>query len=121
MPGVPYEMKAMDITVLPMLQEHFQPPSIVHRTILTTGLGESHLAHYRIAAWEDSLPVEGIKLAQALPSPGIVKLRLSTYAGQEAAEAQSRVDCKATELYGLVLNRSSEKARRSWSRWWVAG
>ncbi|MBP6390839.1 MAG: CinA family nicotinamide mononucleotide deamidase-related protein [Flavobacteriales bacterium] len=120
MPGVPYEMKAMmDITVLPMLREHFQPPSIVHRTILTTGLGESHLAH-RIAAWEDSLAVEGIKLAY-LPSPGIVKLRLSTYAGQEAAEAQSRVDRKATELYGLVpeliFGEGEEKLEQVVGRW----
>ena len=120
MPGVPYEMKAMmDITVLPMLQEHFQPPSIVHRTILTTGLGESHLAH-RIAPWEDSLAEEGIKLAY-LPSPGIVKLRLSTYAGKAASEARERVDRKAAELYSLIpeliFGEGEEKLEQVVGRW----
>src|SRR5690606_28720654 len=61
MPGVPYEMKAMmEKHVLPELRRVFAPPAIVHRTILTTGLGESHLAE-RIAAWEDGLAEDGIK------------------------------------------------------------
>jgi len=101
MPGVPYEMKAMmEHHILPELRRHFAPPTIVHRTVLTTGLGESHLAQ-RIAAWEDSLAEEGIKLAY-LPSPGLVKLRLSTYAANDPAGARSRVDRKADQLYRLV-------------------
>lgn len=101
MPGVPYEMKAMvKATLLPAFQERFAPPTIVHRTILTTGLGESMLAK-RIEAWEDSLAQERIKLAY-LPSPGIVKLRLSTYADAHATEAHERVDRKAAELYELI-------------------
>ena len=101
MPGVPYEMKAMmTATVLPALKDRFAPPTIVHRTILTTGLGESMLAK-RIEAWEDSLEVERIKLAY-LPSPGIVKLRLSTYADSDAVGAHERVARKATELYTLI-------------------
>jgi len=101
MPGVPYEMKAMmSATVLPMLRDRFAPPTIVHRTILTTGLGESHLAQ-RIEQWEDSLAAERIKLAY-LPSPGIVKLRLSTYADASASAARTRVDAKAAELKTLI-------------------
>ena len=101
MPGVPYEMKTMmEGHVLPMLVKRFEPPTIVHRTMLTTGLGESHLAQ-RIAAWEDSLAVDGIKLAY-LPSPGLVKLRLSTYANNDPVGARSRVDLKAEELYRLI-------------------
>lgn len=101
MPGVPYEMRAMmESAVLPRLVDRFRPPSIVHRTILTTGLGESHLA-LRIAEWEDSLAADDIRLAY-LPSPGLVKLRLSTYANQDQAAARSRVDAKATELYRLI-------------------
>jgi len=101
MPGVPYEMKAMmSATVLPMLRDRFAPPTIVHRTILTTGLGESHLAQ-RIEQWEDSLAAERIKLAY-LPSPGIVKLRLSTYADASASAARARVDAKAAELKTLI-------------------
>jgi nicotinamide-nucleotide amidase len=101
MPGVPYEMKTMmEYHVLPMLVKRFEPPTIVHRTMLTTGLGESHLAQ-RIASWEDSLADDGIKLAY-LPSPGLVKLRLSTYANNDPVGARSRVDRKAEELYRLI-------------------
>lgn len=101
MPGVPYEMKSMvQKHVLARLVQRFQPPVIVHRTILTTGLGESHLAQ-RIAAWEDSLGPESIKLAY-LPSPGLVKLRLSTYASNDPIAAQVRVDRKAEELLTLI-------------------
>lgn len=101
MPGVPYEMKSMvQKHVLARLVHRFRPPVIVHRTILTTGLGESHLAQ-RIAAWEDSLAPESIKLAY-LPSPGLVKLRLSTYASNDPIGAQVRVDRKAEELLALI-------------------
>ena len=101
MPGVPYEMKAMmERYVLPELKRFFGPPAIVHRTILTTGLGESHLAQ-RIAAWEESLAGEGVKLAY-LPSPGLVKLRLSSYAGRDPARIRARVDRKAEQLYRLI-------------------
>jgi nicotinamide-nucleotide amidase len=101
MPGVPYEMRTMmERHVLPELQRTFAPPTIVHRTVLTTGLGESHLAQ-RIAAWEDSLAEDGIKLAY-LPSPGIVKLRLSTYANNDPVGARERVGRKAEQLYRLV-------------------
>lgn len=101
MPGVPYEMKAiMTSGVLPKLKETFAPPTIVHRTVLTTGLGESMLAK-RIEDWEDSLGTERIKLAY-LPSPGIVKLRLSTYADADATAAHERVDRKTAELYERI-------------------
>ena len=101
MPGVPFEMQAMMLAhVLPRLREHFLPPTIVHRTVLTTGLGESHLAQ-RIEGWEDSLGVERIKLAY-LPSPGTVKLRLSTYADANATAAHERVDRKVRELQLLI-------------------
>ena len=101
MPGVPYEMRGiMTDLVLPKLCEHFKPPVIVHRTILTAGQGESHLAQ-RIESWEDGLSREGIKLAY-LPSPGMVKLRLSAYANADAVEARQRVDQQAAALYKLV-------------------
>lgn len=101
MPGVPYEMKLMmEAQVLPKLVARFDPPLIIHRTILTTGLGESHLAE-RIAPWEDSLAQAGIRLAY-LPSPGIVKLRLSAYANRDPGDARRRVDDKAAELYALI-------------------
>ena len=76
MPGVPYEMKGMmEDAVIPLLKEKFELPIIVHRTMLTAGIGESALAEI-IKDFEDSLPSE-IKLAY-LPTYGMVRLRLST-------------------------------------------
>jgi nicotinamide-nucleotide amidase len=55
----------------------------------------------RIAAWEEGLDGTGIKLAY-LPSPGLVKLRLSAYANRDARVARDRVDRKAEELRALI-------------------
>ncbi len=75
MPGVPHEMKGMMTSyVLPRLQAHFELPFIDHRTLLTTGIGESFLAE-KIAAWEAALPAH-IKLAY-LPNYGMVRLRIT--------------------------------------------
>ena len=68
-------MKALiENEVLPRLQEKYKLPFILHKTLLTYGLGESMLAA-RIEDWEDSLP-DYIKLAY-LPNLGKVRLRLS--------------------------------------------
>jgi nicotinamide-nucleotide amidase len=97
MPGVPYEMKGlMKDDVLPKLRQRFRPASIIHRTILTTGMGETQLAQ-RIAEWEDGLAAQHIALAY-LPSPGLVKLRLSTYAGKDPNEARERVHSQVDGL-----------------------
>ncbi len=75
LPGVPFEMKALiQSEVLPRLQEKYELPFILHKTLLTYGLGESMLAA-RIEAWEDNLP-NYIKLAYLL-NLGKVRLRLS--------------------------------------------
>ncbi len=75
LPGVPFEMKALITNeVIPNLQKQFKLPFILHKTLLTYGLGESMLAA-RIEDWEDHLP-EFIKLAY-LPNLGKVRLRLS--------------------------------------------
>ena len=45
LPGVPYEMKAlMEYEVLPGLQKKYHFPFILHKTLITYGLGESSLA-----------------------------------------------------------------------------
>lgn len=81
MPGVPYEMKyLMENEVIPLLKNQFETPFILHRTYLTHGIGESVLSE-KIAGFEDALP-SNVKLAY-LPSPGLVKLRLSAF-GEEA-------------------------------------
>lgn len=75
MPGVPYEMKnIVSNQLLPLLQKEIQLPVIVHRTLMTCGMVESHIAA-AIASVEEEMP-EYIKLAY-LPRPGIVRLRLS--------------------------------------------
>jgi nicotinamide-nucleotide amidase len=75
MPGVPSEMRyLMQNEVLSRIKGQFKLPVIVHKTIMTLGLGESYIAE-EIKDIEDALP-SYIKLAY-LPSPGLVKLRLS--------------------------------------------
>lgn len=75
LPGVPNEMKGlMQNSVLPKLKETFKLPFILHKTILTYGMGESMVAE-RIEVWEDNLP-NYIKLAY-LPSYGKLRLRLT--------------------------------------------
>ena len=75
LPGVPNEMKGlMQDYVLPKLKESFHLPNILHKTIITYGMGESMVAE-RIEEWENNLP-EFIKLAY-LPSYGKLRLRLS--------------------------------------------
>jgi len=75
MPGVPYEMKAM-ITdaVIPYLHQHFTLPVILHRNILTAGVGETVLAE-RLRDFEASKDAR-VKLAY-LPNVGKVRLRLT--------------------------------------------
>ena len=83
MPGVPFEMKyLMSEEILPRLKTAFKLPYIVHKTILTAGLGESFLAK-EIEAQEDALPPH-IKLAY-LPRLGQVRLRLSGSGSDEHA------------------------------------
>jgi len=75
LPGVPNEMKGLiKNNVLPKLKETFQLPYILHKTIVTYGMGESMVAE-RIEDWENNLP-EFIKLAY-LPSYGKLRLRLT--------------------------------------------
>ncbi|CAL2074640.1 CinA-like protein [Tenacibaculum sp. 190524A05c] len=75
LPGVPYEMRGlMTYEVLPKIQEQFDLPYILHKTILTYGQGESVIAS-TIEDFENNLP-QNIKLAY-LPSFGKVRLRLS--------------------------------------------
>ena len=56
LPGVPFEMEHLiSDSVIPMLRERFDLKSIVHKTMITSGIAESILAE-RIADWEDNLP-----------------------------------------------------------------
>ena len=86
MPGVPHEMKGMMThDVIPKLLERFDVSPVLHRTLLTAGIGESFLAE-RISEFEAMLP-KNIKLAY-LPSYGMVKLRLTAMGDRPGLEAE---------------------------------
>ncbi|HAT75789.1 MAG TPA: competence/damage-inducible protein A [Flavobacterium sp.] len=75
LPGVPFEMKYLvENEIIPKIVIEYKRPYIIHKTVLTYGIGESLLAE-TIENWENNLP-DFIKLAY-LPSPGRVRLRLS--------------------------------------------
>jgi len=99
MPGVPHEMKGlMEHEVLPRLKEKFHLPYILHKTLLTYGMGESSIAE-RIEAFENELPKE-IKLAY-LPSLGRVRLRLST-SGAVKEDVDAAMEAQLEKLVPLV-------------------
>ena len=99
LPGVPYEMKyLMENEVIPKLIAKYERPFIIHRTILTYGVGESLLAE-RIETWEDNLP-EFIKLAY-LPSPGRVRLRLSAR-GTDENVLQTEIKTQVEKLKLII-------------------
>ena len=75
MPGVPFEMEyLMEYEVMPRLQQRFNALPSAHRTLLTTGEGESTVAEY-LKNFEENLPAY-VKLAY-LPAIGRVRLRLN--------------------------------------------
>jgi len=77
LPGVPREVKyLMKYEVLPRLHQQFMTPTILHRTILTIGKGETDLSEI-LHDFEANLP-SNLKLAY-LPdtSTGILRLRLT--------------------------------------------
>jgi nicotinamide-nucleotide amidase len=77
LPGVPYEMESiMKDYALPQIKEFFHLPPLRHITVLTHGLAESAMA-MKIEPWEKALPAS-VRLAY-LPSPGILRLRLSCF------------------------------------------
>jgi nicotinamide-nucleotide amidase len=82
LPGVPYEMKTiMTEEAFPLLEQRYAGATLYHQTMHTQGIGESFLAD-QIADWENRVRAAGLGLAY-LPSPGIVKLRLSSYTGKD--------------------------------------
>ena len=99
LPGVPFEMKGIvENYLIPKLVEEFERPHIIHKTILTYGMGESAIAE-RIEAWEENLP-DFIKLAY-LPSPGRVRLRL-TARGRDKEILQQAIDEKVASLNEII-------------------
>ena len=99
LPGVPFEMKALMVNaVIPKIIEDFKRPHIVHRTLVTYGLGESALAA-KIEDWEDNLP-PFIKLAY-LPNLGKVRLRLSAK-GDDMQTLVDTIEDQINKLQPLI-------------------
>ncbi|MBO0342716.1 MAG: competence/damage-inducible protein A [Bacteroidota bacterium] len=99
LPGVPYEMKnLMTKSVLPKIVEEYHRPHIVHKTIMTYGLGESAIAD-KLEEWENNLP-SFIKFAY-LPSIGSVRLRLSAK-GDDKDTLMEGIEEQVKKLYPLI-------------------
>jgi nicotinamide-nucleotide amidase len=99
LPGVPFEMRGLMMNlVIPTIMERFERPHIIHKTIMTYGLGESAIAE-KIEDWENNLPKE-IKFAY-LPSLGRVRLRLSAK-GLDRDHLQHLINTEAKKLYPLI-------------------
>lgn len=100
LPGVPFEMEhLMEDEVMPRLKAHYALHANIHRTMITSGIAESMLAE-RIAEWEEALP-KSVKLAY-LPSPNIVRLRLSTYDSEDGVAARKSIDQLFNQLYKII-------------------
>jgi nicotinamide-nucleotide amidase len=99
LPGVPNEMKGlMKEWVLPKIQQEFKLPFIIHKTIMTYGLGESSIAE-RIEEFENNLP-SFIKLAY-LPNYGKVRLRLSAK-GDDKEVLEKILEENIAKLYQII-------------------
>ena len=114
MPGVPYEMKGMMTGfILPELRKKHNLPVIIHRTIVTQGIPESHLARL-LNEYEDTLSGE-VKLAY-LPSPGTVRLRLSL-TGDDKNKTEVTMNYEVERLLKIVseyvVNTEDEKLEKT--------
>ena len=100
MPGVPYEMKGILEEAMLKIKDRFTLPVIMHKTLITSGIGESAISD-KIKDFERDLP-KHIRLAY-LPDYGFVRLRLSSEGFDEKALA-SEVD----EQFKLLADRVKE-------------
>jgi nicotinamide-nucleotide amidase len=100
LPGVPFEMKTIWTEVLEnKLKELFPLPAIQHITLLTHGIPESKMADL-IHDWEMSLPTN-LKLAY-LPSPGILRLRISGITTEDSVELTLMMQHEAEKLKTII-------------------
>ncbi|MDD2198949.1 MAG: competence/damage-inducible protein A [Bacteroidales bacterium] len=98
MPGVPHEMiSLMTDKVLPAIKSLFSLDRIIHKVITVGGIAEAVLAE-KLSDWENKLP-EYIHLAY-LPSPGVIKLRLSVYNSND--NHIHEVEHQANKLYKII-------------------
>lgn len=98
LPGVPFEMEhLMETYVLPDLKVKYPHLQLKYKMLKVYDIPESELAQ-RLDEWENTLP-DGLKLAY-LPSPGLVKLRL-TAKGEGVKHLSEYNECLKAQLDGL--------------------
>lgn len=110
MPGVPFEMKKMvGLSILSHIQSNYDLPAIVHQTLNTVGIGESSIAEI-LTEFENNLPVS-TSLAY-LPSPGGVRLRLTTIgeSNKEALQLNQALGEKVQQLLGDFVFSTQDQA-----------
>ncbi len=91
MPGVPYEMKGMvESWIIPFLKKKSIGTVVRHRTLKTTGIGESMLAQ-EIGDVIDVIGTDGTTTLAFLPNPMGTKLRI-TVKEKSVETAQSKID-----------------------------
>ena len=94
LPGVPYEMKnILETGAFEKLSMHFQANALSYKTFYLQGIGESYIAD-RISDIEDEIKSLGLSLAY-LPSPGLVRLRIS---GRKNVETERLIDQFVREI-----------------------
>lgn len=101
LPGVPYEMKGImkEHVFTKLLALKGEGNVVINRTVRTHGMGESFLAEV-IKSWENNLIKDDLKLAY-LPSPGIVKLRISIV-GKDKSSSEKKLNYYVSELIKLI-------------------
>jgi len=107
MPGVPFEMEhLMETYVLPDLQKKYPRLQLAYKILKVYDIPESELAE-RLEDWENRLP-EGLGLAY-LPSPGLVKLRI-TAKGEAIARLETYYTTLKEALEGLHYTEGEDAA-----------
>ena len=105
LPGVPYEMKILVEHFFREFKKNRKLDSIVQKTIFIRNIPESQLA-YMLKEWEASINKD-IKLAY-LPSPGVVRLRLSGISNSKA-KIESLIQCELNKLNSIVKYDDNSK------------
>ena len=105
LPGVPYEMKILVEHFFREFKKNRKLDSIVQKTIFIRNIPESQLA-YMLNEWEASINKD-IKLAY-LPSPGVVRLRLSGISNSKA-KIESLIKYELDKLSSIVKYDDNSK------------
>jgi nicotinamide-nucleotide amidase len=101
LPGVPFEMKSMMLdTVIPFFEKRSDGMIVRHRTLKTTGIGESLLAD-KIGDVRDVIGSDRLTTLAFLPNPMGTKLRITVKA-HDANVVRSKLDAAEAMIRSKV-------------------